>query len=188
MNEQWPVVFAAIAGVAGTVTVAGISILGNRRQTRDQAHVEHGQWLRDQRQQAYADLFTAWDTAVKELQAFQYGWQQLVERNAEADEGYQPWFLVEEKLNEVWPPLRQAIERCELLGPNVVNEAAHGLYDGWRPVREALEAQAHRSPSEADWEVWKEALGKAAVGRINFHVACMKALRTPPGVEVERLW
>ncbi|MFG2276711.1 hypothetical protein ACGFNY_44005 [Streptomyces chartreusis] len=188
MNEQWPVVFAAVAGVAGTVAVAYISILGNRRQTRDQAHVEHGQWLRDQRQHAYNDLFAAWDAAVKEVRAFQYEFDSLVEANAERDEGYLPWFLVEQKLDAVWPPLRQAIERCELLGPDVVGEAAQGLYDGWRALQDELNAQGHREPARTDWEAWERALGKAAVRRLNFHVACTRALRTPPGVDAEQLW
>ncbi|MEV5915749.1 hypothetical protein AB0M00_43565 [Streptomyces chartreusis] len=189
MNEQWPVLLTAIAGVAGTVAVAYISILGNRRQTRDQAHVEHGQWLRDQRQHAYADLFAVWDATIKDLRAFQYEWDSLVERNEDAEvDGYQPWFLMEQKLDVVWPPLRQAIERCELLGPDVVGEAAQGLYDGWRFLQEELDAQGHRSPSRTAWETWDAAVGKAAVRRLNFHVACMRALRTPPGVDAEEQW
>ncbi|MCC9686877.1 hypothetical protein [Streptomyces sp. MNU103] len=64
---------AVIAGVAGTVgalgggLIAGIAAVRGaratgeavRQQVRDQAEVEHRQWLRGQRQQAYADTIHA---------------------------------------------------------------------------------------------------------------------------------
>ncbi|WP_345656587.1 hypothetical protein [Streptomyces siamensis] len=48
MSEAWAAIIAAVA--AGVFGIAGIltGIVAGRRQTVDQATVEHGQWLRGQ--------------------------------------------------------------------------------------------------------------------------------------------
>ncbi|CAM5553100.1 hypothetical protein SBADM41S_11256 [Streptomyces badius] len=47
---------------------AGVSgFRAGRQQVKDQAQVEHEQWLRGQRQEAYADFLAAWDAAYAAL-------------------------------------------------------------------------------------------------------------------------
>lgn len=58
MGEQWATIMAAVIAVCGVP----VGILVGRWQVTDQAAVEHGQWLRGQRQEAYIALLDAWDT------------------------------------------------------------------------------------------------------------------------------
>ncbi|MFE4658193.1 hypothetical protein ACFRFJ_16100 [Streptomyces hydrogenans] len=44
-----------------------IGVWVGRRQVRDQAKVEHEQWLRGQRQEAFVDFLALWDEAVAQL-------------------------------------------------------------------------------------------------------------------------
>ena len=62
MTEAWGIVIAAIIAVAGTA----VGYSAGRRQVRDQALVEHGQWLRAQRQEAYYAFLTVFDGVVSE--------------------------------------------------------------------------------------------------------------------------
>ncbi|QLJ06818.1 hypothetical protein HZZ00_37965 (plasmid) [Streptomyces sp. NEAU-sy36] len=68
MNEAWGTVVAAVA--AGVFGIGGIlaGIYVGRRQTAYQATVEHQQWLRGQRQQAFATFLEAWDCAYQRIQ------------------------------------------------------------------------------------------------------------------------
>lgn len=183
MNQMWGIAAAGLLAIGGTIAGGYLGLLTGRRQVHDQARVEHGQWLRDQRQEAYLQLFEAWDQAVKDLRAFQYEWHDLVEQ--ERDEGYEPWFLVERKEGEVWDRLRRAIDRAELLGPNGVDVAVAGLHAAFRGLRELLREQGRREPYRVDWEAWDRELGKAASARFTFHLAAMGALRTPPAPDRE---
>ena len=185
MSDQWPVILTAALGLAGTFGVSYLGYRGTRRQTADQASIEHGQWLRERRQEAYTALFPAWDVAVKDLREFQYGWQQLMEAQEEEDEGYEPWFLVEQKADDVYAALRPHIELCELLGPQNVNQAAEGLHDAFRRLRKVMEEQAQGQPSRVVWETWDAELARAAVARHNFQLACIWGLRRTPSREVE---
>ncbi|MFG2125363.1 hypothetical protein [Streptomyces sp. NPDC048710] len=72
------VFLTATLGLAGTFGVAYVGYHGTRRQTADQASIEHGQWLRGRRQEGYTALFPAWDAAGKELRDFQWGWEELL--------------------------------------------------------------------------------------------------------------
>ncbi|MFE2821919.1 hypothetical protein [Streptomyces sp. NPDC059271] len=69
MSEAWAAIIAAVA--AGFFGIGGIltGIIVGRRQTTDQATVEHGQWLRGQRQAAYTEALAAWDAFEAEAEA-----------------------------------------------------------------------------------------------------------------------
>lgn len=62
MTEAWGIVIAAVIAVAGTA----IGYFAGRHQVRDQALVEHAQWLRTQRQEAYYTFLAVFDGAVSE--------------------------------------------------------------------------------------------------------------------------
>ncbi len=57
MTEAQGIVIAAIIAVGG----AALAYLAGRHQVRDQAFVEHAQWLRTQRLQAYTDYLVKFD-------------------------------------------------------------------------------------------------------------------------------
>ncbi|MFJ6691658.1 hypothetical protein [Streptomyces sp. NPDC091294] len=73
MDQGWAAVVAAIAAGVFGITGALCGIVVGRRQAADQATVEHGHWLREQRLQAYTDLLAAWDETVHEMGRFQDG-------------------------------------------------------------------------------------------------------------------
>ena len=64
MAEQWGTFITG--GIALIGVLAGIYV--GRWQVTHQARVEHGQWLRGQRQEAYVALLGVWDTCVKDFQ------------------------------------------------------------------------------------------------------------------------
>jgi hypothetical protein len=181
MSDQWPLFLTAALGLAGTFGVSYLSYRGGRRQ----AGIEHGQWLRGRRQEAYTALFPAWDAAVKDLDEFQYGWASLLERQGSEGDASRRWLLVEQKAGEVYAALRPHIELCELLGPQKVNQCAEGLHQAFRRLRQVMEDQAQQEPSVVVWETWEAELGRAAVARHDFQLACIWVLRRTPSTEVE---
>lgn len=65
-GEVATIIAAAIAATGALVGVFSGIIVG-RHQVTDQASVEHGQWLRGQRQEAYTAFLTAWDAGIPEF-------------------------------------------------------------------------------------------------------------------------
>jgi hypothetical protein len=195
MSDQWPVILTATLGVAGTVVVAWMGIHGTRQQATDQARIEHGQWLRQQRLEAYTNLFTAWDQAINDLHAFQDSWDDTVEDFNEhgpssggplGDSVYFDDF-VDLSTADIWARLEPCVERAELLGPAPVQTAAVGLREAYRGLRARLLEQAHSESQQIVGAVWKEELGKAAVARSEFHTAASKVLRTSPNPQGEQV-
>ncbi|MEU9900749.1 hypothetical protein ACIBCS_36155 [Streptomyces phaeochromogenes] len=66
MNEAWAAVVAVAAGV--------FALAGGYYGSRRQADVEHGQWQRGQRQEAYLALLDAWDAAMRKLTDIAADW------------------------------------------------------------------------------------------------------------------
>ncbi|WP_030618196.1 hypothetical protein [Streptomyces fulvoviolaceus] len=63
MTDGWGTVIATVIPAAAGF----IGIAVGRATTRDQATVEHKQWLRGQRQEAYVEFLAVWDRALGEL-------------------------------------------------------------------------------------------------------------------------
>lgn len=188
MNEAWGAVVAAVAaGVFGIIGIlAGIYV--GRRQTTDQAQVEHGQWLRGQRLEAYTGLFTAWDAAIRELRAFQDGWDDATgffHAYGSPDGDIDIITVTEQTTAEVWERLGPHVERAELLGPSPVQVATVGLREAYSDLRTCLLEQARSASEEIVWPVWRGKLGRADVARSQFHAAASEVLRTPPSPQGE---
>ncbi|MFJ3545456.1 hypothetical protein ACIPQH_25210 [Streptomyces rubiginosohelvolus] len=135
MWEQWGTVVGALIGFGGLF----VGLLVGRRQVTDEAKVEHEQWLRGQRQEAYAQLLDAWDT----------GWRatrDVVEHPEKHDEAEaRGWNWGEDiipaiirEVSPPWEPFWRAVERVELLGP----QSAVGAAEGLRRAAEEAEAAA----------------------------------------------
>ncbi|SEC64457.1 hypothetical protein [Streptomyces sp. PAN_FS17] len=180
VNEAWAAIIAAIAAGVFGVGGAYVGLVAGRRQTADQAHVEHGQWLRGQRQEAYLMFLDAWDAAMKDFQDFQGRWDGLVQEAREYGELPAPSETAESTVNEVWAAVRVPLERAELLGPKAVDLAVREITESFRQLREELVEQGDRESPFVDWERWNRALGKAGAARFTFQVAAMQTLRTPP--------
>ena len=182
MSEGTGAVVASIA--AGVLAIIGtlMGIYVGRRQATDQAQVEHGQWLRGQRLEAYSSLFTAWDTAIDELRDFQNvtfdDATEFFDEHGSPDDGADIVTVTEKATEEAWERLRPYIERAELLGPGPVQIATVGLHEAHEGLRTRLLEQARST--ENRWGLWNEELTKVAVARSKFHAEASKVLQTPP--------
>ncbi|GGX94631.1 hypothetical protein [Streptomyces anandii] len=181
MGEQWGTVVAAvIAAVAALVGVLAGVVVG-RRQVTDQAAVEHGQWLRGQRQEAYVALLEAWDTGVKRFNERVQNWEGE-HYHAETFEG-DGWEESEKSIyietHEIAETVQRAIERVELLGPKSVDDASAHLADALGVLRDAVRSKAG-SEEWPDWEAYGEAREKADMARRGFLTASRETVRAAP--------
>ncbi|MGY1583768.1 hypothetical protein [Streptomyces sp. MN13] len=115
--------------------MAVISYKAGRRQTADQATVEHGQWLRGQRQQAYLAFVGTWDTRVERLQGAQDAWESRVYEHRQDDALEDPAEAADRVLAEAWRAVRRDLERVELLGPQRIDLAVRAMEDAFIAMR-----------------------------------------------------
>ncbi|MFE2297945.1 hypothetical protein ACFXAW_07090 [Streptomyces sp. NPDC059445] len=118
MSEAWAAIIAAIA--AGFFGIGGIltGIIVGRRQTMDQATVEHGQWLRGQRQQAYLAFLAAAGTGFNGLAHLLI---QLDQRLPSSPNDAAELVTFVLRIQELTLPASEAAESIELLGPASVS-------------------------------------------------------------------
>ncbi|MFJ3807279.1 hypothetical protein ACIPWE_13105 [Streptomyces sp. NPDC090073] len=182
MSDQWPVILTAALGVAGTVVVAYIGIHGNRRQTTDQAAVEHEQWLRGQRQEAYVALLDAWDTAVSKLEHTVDVWPEREEwLDGQGGEPYELEKAVEEDLVDARQGLSKPLDRAAILGPASVDAAVSAMDNAFDAASGYLNHQSNPDePFERDWHSWPTLMTRAHQARRQFTEASKLVLRTPP--------
>ncbi|MFZ4266595.1 hypothetical protein [Streptomyces arboris] len=124
MWEQWGTVVGALIGFGGLF----VGLLVGRRQVTDEAKVEHEQWLRGQRQEAYAQLLDAWDTAwraTKEVFENPEKYEGAAEREWDWEADIIP--AIRKSVAPPWESVWRAVERVELLGPQSAAAAAEEL-------------------------------------------------------------
>lgn len=118
------------AGAAGVVGVTGslIGVWVGRRTVRDQAQVEHEQWLRNQRQEAYVALIAAWDELLPGLELGVMDGETMhdIEQADAWDEAGRSCLA---GLETKRAPLRRAAERVEMLGPEAVEQVVAPLVE-----------------------------------------------------------
>lgn len=181
MNEAWAAITAAIAagvfGIGGSI--AGLYI--GRSQTADQADVEHGQWLRGQRQEAYVTLLDAWDGAIRTLQSVVDVWEHANEEIGQGVE-YTLDELVTKRVGLAWDQIARPIEGAHLLGPDTVEQAVEQLEPAFEAMTQFLHAQAApQAPgTEEDWGPWTNLLSQAHQARRGLVAAAKATLGTPP--------
>jgi hypothetical protein len=175
------------AVVAGVFALAGayVGYRAGRRQTADQATVEHGQWLRDQRQQAYLTFVATWDTAVESLAGLQQSWESWVREYQEGDRLDDPAEASSRLIADAWRAVRRDLERVELLGPQRVDFALRAMEGAFREMQDVITAQAESGATCPHWDEWNPVLARASGARFNFHAAAIRTLRQPPSPEGE---
>lgn len=182
MSDQWPVILTAALGVAGTVVVAYIGIYGNRRQTTDQAAVEHEQWLRGQRQEAYVALLDARDAAISKLEHAVDLWREREEwLDSQGGEPYELAVTVEEDLVDARQGLSKPLDRAAILGPASVDAAVIAMDNAFDAASGYLNHQANPDePFERDWHSWPVLMTRGHQAREQFTEAAKLVLRMPP--------
>ncbi|MET9071783.1 hypothetical protein ABZX95_06265 [Streptomyces sp. NPDC004232] len=177
MGDQWGTVVAALIGVGG---VFGGIFLG-RRQVTDQAAVEHEQWLRGQRREAYAALLETWDGGLAQLDEIVGNWEgeHHAAETFEGDGWEESEKSIHQRTHDAFVTVKRAIERVELLGPESVDAAAVQLLTALRAVRDAVRSRSggHSWP---DWDAYGEALELADAARDAFLTAARGATRAAP--------
>ncbi|RVU14599.1 hypothetical protein EOT10_40620 [Streptomyces antnestii] len=151
MNALWTALLPAIA--AGVFGIGGV-LLG-RRQTTDQAEVEHGQWLRGQRLEAYVQFLEAWEEALADYQNMQDTWDAYTDANPiyQAQNGEEMIFgAVSDRTHGFIVAVRPLRERVQILGPARVETAASVLHTTLVELRQELLARPH----ETGWDHFDE--------------------------------
>ncbi|MFF1414070.1 hypothetical protein ACFVX6_30475 [Streptomyces sp. NPDC058289] len=185
MSDTTATIFTAIAGGLFALAVAYIGYRAGRRQTTDQATVEHGQWLRGQRQQAYLTFVDTWDATVDSLQRLQQSWEPRV-REYQRDHRLDDWTEESSRLlAAAWRPVRRDLERVELLGPQRIDVVVRALEDAFREMRDVIAAQLSTGATRPHWDEWNTVTIRANTARLNFHAAAILTLRQPPTPEGE---
>lgn len=177
MGEQWGTVVAAL--IAAVAALGGV-LLG-RRQVTDQAAVEHGQWLRGQRQEAYVALLEAWDTGVKRFDERVQNWEgeHYAAEHFEGDGWEESEKSIYQRTQEITETVQREIERVELLGPKSVDDASAQLTEALGTLRDAVRSKAG-TRQWPDWEAYNEAAEKADAARRGFLLASRETMRTAP--------
>ncbi|KOV73747.1 hypothetical protein ADL00_03985 [Streptomyces sp. AS58] len=185
MTAEQATVIAALIGVVGGL--AGVCI--GRWQVRDEAVVEHEQWLRGQRQEAYTALLAAWDASILKLidllPSDDEHWAHL-EATYEGD-------LIEATEESIWNrslkikgDLDQPLERVQLLGPNIVDAACVVLASTAETVVQTVR-QVRFPLNEAAIEELDELRDRADAARTKFFNAARQVIHTPPSPR-RRMW
>lgn len=177
MGQQWGTVIAAVIAAGGAL--GGVRL--GRRQVTDQAAVEHGQWLRGQRQEAYVALLEAWDTGVKRFDERVQNWEveHAVAEHFEGNGWEESENSIYNETHEITETVQRAIERVELLGPKSVDDASAHLTAALGALKDAVRSKAG-GEEWPDWTAYGEATEKADTARRGFLVASRETMRAAP--------
>jgi len=177
MNQLWvavlPTVAAGVFGIAGTIA--------GRRQTTDEAAVEHDQWLRGQRQTAYLDALDAMDTALRDFAALAEDWNRRYENamtGGGGEEGFQEH--IAQELAGISRAVDKPLERARLLSAADVDEALQVASTAYEAMLRYLEGQLDEPAQDRGWTRWEGARNAAWEARARVMVACQKKLQDPP--------
>ncbi|MER6376295.1 hypothetical protein ABT255_50160 [Streptomyces mirabilis] len=177
MNQLWlsvlPAVAAGVFGIAGT--------LAGRRQTTDEAAVEHGQWLRGQRQTAYLDALDAMDVALLDFAVLKKEWIHLFENSltgGQGEEGFQEHIV--DRLDGIWRAVDKPLERARLLGPIDVDEALQVASAAYEGMLRYVAGQLAETVQDREWTRWEDVHNEAWEARARVMVVCQKELQEQP--------
>ncbi|MEV7253493.1 hypothetical protein [Streptomyces cyaneofuscatus] len=138
MTEPWAVIIAALVAVAGSFS--GFFI--GRQQVKDQAQVEHEQWLRGQRQEAYADFLAAWDAAYaalkQEATRTDEHWETMDQNGLDVDFDEDDLNHAHAVADVAMRPMRAPQERVLLLGPERVDRAVERMGRALHVLKDAF--------------------------------------------------
>ncbi|MCD9904578.1 hypothetical protein LUR56_39890 [Streptomyces sp. MT29] len=158
-----------------------IGVWIGRRTVRDQAQVEHEQWLRGQRQEAFVNFLASWDEALKKLSGRVLE-DDVLEELEHTGEWEQASNALGELLHdEVLPPVIKAGERLTMLGPPPVVQAATVMLQAAEDVAVGIATQFVEPQRGATrYDAYWAALTASAAPRAKFVTETTKVLQTAP--------
>ncbi|WP_331758856.1 hypothetical protein OH782_42450 (plasmid) [Streptomyces sp. NBC_01544] len=190
MTDGWGTVAAAAIAVIG----AFVGLFVGRRQVRDQAQVEHGQWLRGQRQEAYSTFLAAWDQAEKNFDGLVNSWEEesSIAREVEwhSGDGWESLGLdwarqTHESEQSVTGPL----EAIYLLGPDEVQQRVGNMASALANMRGLLMGiprLAEQGSADSAWQEHPRLKVAMIEARARFLDASRAVLQTAP--DTGRKW
>ncbi|WDG26835.1 hypothetical protein N7925_36035 [Streptomyces sp. CA-278952] len=182
MTSEVATIVAAV--IAGAVVLASGFFLG-RRQVRDQAAVEHGQWLRGQRQDAYIALLDAWDTAVKGLQREIDPGEHFEEVAAHVESQSGPSFWEDHEastatqVDRISEGVQRPLERVLLLGPEAVDRACINLAEALEVLGSSVRSNSG-TPDWPNYNMYQDMCRNAEEARRAFLDASRESMRAAP--------
>jgi hypothetical protein len=189
MTEAWGVVIAAL--IAGASGLIGLAV--GRRQVTDEAQVEHAQWLRGQRQEAYAAFLSAWDAAYAGLTQvvadFTEQWEAMEAHGVDAsdvDEGNLEH--ARDLAVQAMRPVRAVQEQVLLLGPEAVDHAVERMARALSTLELAfvdhLAPIVHPRPAVR----WSGAVHEMEAARGEMFAIMRSEVRSAPELARSRWW
>lgn len=181
-------VAAVAAGVFG-IGGAWIGFLGGRRQTTDQAQVEHQQWLRGQRQEAYTGFLSTWDTSLITLDEVIFSLRTRLDpaTYTEGQFEQQRGSYFAAQIGEVMRPVRDRLERVQLLGPDAASTAAKRMSDALHEIVSDVAAYGMRTFTTEEVDEKAAEFFQRTVGllerREQFFFEAHKVLMTAPALK-----
>ncbi|MGX1909404.1 hypothetical protein ACWIID_11115 [Streptomyces phaeochromogenes] len=171
------------AGLAASVTLLGAAVAykAGRRQVRDQAAVEHEQWVRGQREQAYVDFLGACERATEAVHQCREQADdlhaRLVRQEIEIGQG-EPV-----SMDEAWrlyDAAQQPLNRILMLSPSVVIECAvatHAAISSFCLAVQSVSQQLMLRPVEqVELDLASDKMNEVYTARANFIVVARQVL------------
>ncbi|MFC4464649.1 hypothetical protein ACFPH6_08780 [Streptomyces xiangluensis] len=181
MDQGLAALIAAV--VAGLLALGGawIGFLGARRQTTDQAHAAHDQWLREQRQQAYVVLLDAWDQAVGGLDHLVDEWNDVMLAMDGQGEAHEFHEYIVNRADKAGAVVQQPLDRVALLGPEQIDVAAERMDTAIRSAQYWLGILSRPDARDRDWAShWPDTMDGFRQARAAFMALAKDELRRVP--------
>lgn len=192
MDEGWAAVAAGVSALVGAVASgwytgrsakqgaekAAAAVL---KQVTDQGAVEHGHWLRGQRQEAYLEFLSEWDASVKRLDRM---WEQAVLLSTSRRQSTDASVIdLKGEADETSAAVTRAFERVAMLGPENVETSATLLQERVAELAHCVGTLAHpasRRRRDQITDLWFAARRTTNVMRPDFLAAVRGVLQSPP--------
>lgn len=178
MDQGLATLAVGILGIGGTFAGTFGGIYVGRKQVTDQSVVEHGHWLRNQRQEAYVQFTDAWDTAVQQLIKTGTDREDLDHSVEQSGGELSPADIVQARALHFEKAFTRQLDRIGLLGPDDVDEVALQMKAWFGEMAAYLVAQVR--PRAGEWTDFKGHEDRGAAVRARFLRVAKCALRTPP--------
>ncbi|MFB9558566.1 hypothetical protein [Streptomyces roseoviridis] len=180
MDQGVAAVVAAGAAFTAALTGSFVGAWVGRRQVRDQAQVEHDQWLRGQRQEAYLALIVAWDEVIPKFENRVLDVPDI-QRIDDEDAWDEAGTMSAERTEGDREPFQRVAERVQMLGPNPVEQAVTAMLRTLDELAVGIAAQyATREEGREPLEEYWRARAEVDRRRARFLDAARDALRRTP--------
>lgn len=193
MDQGWAAIIAAIVAAVAALGGIGIGLIVGRRQLADQTAVEHAQWLRSQRQEAYLAFLNEFDRIMDKGYEFWLGIDEFVEDHRAGVLVEDPDRVVEEfsdEFEEMVGPIHAREERIEVVCEPRLTESASEAVIALQDVRSALHDRlqwaAGDRENDTGWEGWQQAASGAEAARAALLDLVKQAVQTPAVVSGRR--